>query len=238
MRGFLSSGEKIAAWGCVGFQTRPSRYPSLVPREWAGSVAGRQGLLHLCSQWTQVRSWGVGMTIPTLQIGTSEVYCIREVVDPLCFRFCLFLCILLFSLWFLQWSHGCWVAYCLAATSFCFLEFISNLMALWSEKMLNMNFNFLKFYQGLPCGWAWSQSRRTFHVHLRRCSWNQWDLNGMFIILDQKRQKQNCSLSLSHHWAHVFPTHHKPTSDRKNFFMILLLLEHAAPGWGRYQEGM
>ena len=34
-----------------------------------------------------------------------------------------------------------------------------------------------------------------------------------------------------------FPTHHRPTSDGKIFSMVLLLLELAAPGWGRYREG-
>ena len=89
-----------------------------------------------------------------------------------CFCCHLFLGIFWYPLWFLQWSLGYLVMYCLASMCLCFLRFIppvfiSNLIALWSEKMLDMIsifLNLLRLDLWPRCDLSW----RMFHVHLRR----------------------------------------------------------------------
>ena len=79
----------------------------------------------------------------------------------------------LFPLWFIQWSIGCLVAYCLASkclyflSTIFFLELIYHLIALWSEKMLDMTW-FLKIEWGLFCGLTYNLSWRIVYVHLKR----------------------------------------------------------------------
>ena len=60
---------------------------------------------------------------------------------------------------------------------FFFLLLISNLTALWSEKMLKL-FQFLEIYQGLICGPGCGLSRRMFHVQLRKSMYHSFFIHS------------------------------------------------------------
>ena len=102
----------------------------------------------------------------------------------LCFHFHLSPGIFLFPLWFLQWSVGSLVAYCLASTCLWFSAVLFLIVDSQSyttvdgkDAWYDFNLKFIETCGGL----AWDLSWRMFHVHLKIICILLF-FNGMFYI--------------------------------------------------------